>query len=603
MQWTAALVVSLSASLALPVAAQQAAGTADSTQQQQPTSTYQGQVEPMNETPTYRVNVVSRTTSAVNYRHRAGSTRVNFRGTSIMPDVKGKAEVESKKGRLEVHVDLEKLKPATFFGPEYLTYVLWAVTPEGRALNLGEVIPDDDGDAELRVTTDLQAFGLIVTAEPYFAVTRPGDLIVAENEVRGDTKGWEQPITARFDAIERGQYTVDVNPTQLPATGADRKRYTPEMLQAMNAIAIAKAAGAQQYAPEALARAQEFYARGEDYVAREQSKSAIGTVARGAAQAAEDARVLAIRRREEQERAEQRRLQQQRTEEARLRAQQEAQRASQAQQQAQLAEQQRLAAERAQQEAQAAAQEAARQRAEAEAARQAALQQQQQLALQAQQAEQARQQAEQARLQAEQQAQQNRARLMQQLNQVLQTRDTARGLIVNMSDVLFDLNKATLRPGARERLARVAGIVLAYPDLKLQIEGHTDSTGSEEYNQKLSEQRAQSVRDYLVSQGVSADNIMSQGYGELKPLTTNATAAGRQQNRRVELVVSGEAIESAHTETNSTTTTTQQGGVAAGTNPAPAAQPAPAQPITGPTTTAPATTTPEPSTPVQSPQQ
>jgi outer membrane protein OmpA-like peptidoglycan-associated protein len=557
----------------------------------------------MKETPTYRVNVVSRSTSAVNYRHRAGSTEVNFRGTSIMPEVKGKAEVESERGRLEIEAELEKLKPATFFGPEYLTYVLWAITPEGRALNLGEIIPDDDGDAKIRVTTDLQAFGLIVTAEPYFAVTRPGDLIVAENEVRRDTKGWEQPITARFDAIERGQYTIDVNPTQLPATGANRKKYTPEMLQAMNAIAIAKASGAQQFAPEALARAEEFYARGEDYVRRDQSKSAIGTVARGAAQAAEDARVLAVRRREEQERAEERRRQQERAEQARLKAEQAAERAALAQKQAQEAEQQRLAARQAQQEAQTAAEEAARQRAAAEAARQAAIAQQQQLALQAQQAEQARLQAEQARLQAEEQAQQTRARLMQQLNQVLQTRDTARGLIVNMSDVLFDLNKATLRPGARERLARVAGIILAYPDLKLQIEGHTDSTGSEQYNQQLSEQRAQVVRDYLVSQGVSADNITSQGFGELRPLTTNANAAGRQQNRRVEVVVSGEAIETAQSESTTTTTTTatQPGGVASGTTTTTPVQPTPAQPITSPAGSTPQTA-PSPTTaPMENP--
>jgi outer membrane protein OmpA-like peptidoglycan-associated protein len=601
MRCTAALIVSLSASFALPVAARQVTGTTDSAQQ--PTSTYQGQIEPMKETPTYRVNVVSRSTSAVNYRHRAGSTEVNFRGTSIMPEVKGKATVESKRGRLEIHADLDKLKPATFFGPEYLTYVLWAITPEGRALNLGEVIPNSDGDADIRVTTDLQAFGLIVTAEPYFAVTRPGDLIVADNEVRRDTKGWEQPITARFDAIERGQYTITVNPTQLPATGADRKKYQPEMLQALNAVAIAKASGAQQYAPEALARSEEFLARGEDYVSRKQSKSAIGTVARGAAQAAEDARVLAIRRREEHERAEERRIQQQRAEDARLKAEQESARAS-------LADEQRLAAERAKQEAQTAAEEAARQRAEADAARQAAIAQQQQSALKAQQAEQARQQAEQARqqaeqarLQAEQQAQQTRARLMQQLNQVLQTRDSARGLIVNMSDVLFDLNKATLRPGARERLARVAGIILAYPDLRLQIEGHTDSTGSETYNQQLSEKRAESVREYLTEQGVTPENITAQGYGELKPLTSNANAAGRQQNRRVELVVSGDVIESAQSEstTTTTTTTTQPGGVASGTSSTVPVQPAPTQPITSPAGSTPQTTAPPPSTPMENP--
>jgi hypothetical protein len=193
---------------------------------------------------------------------------------------------------------------------------------------------------------------------------------------------------------------------------------------------------------------------------------------------------------------------------------------------------------------------------------------------------------------------------MQQLNQVLQTRDSARGLIVNMSDVLFDLNKATLRPGARERLARVAGIILAYPDLKLQIEGHTDSSGSENYNQQLSEKRAESVREYLTEQGVTPENITAQGYGELKPLTSNANAAGRQQNRRVELVVSGEAIEAAHSETSTTTTTaTQPGGVASGTTstPVPAAQPNPSQPITSPAGSTPQTAPPPTTTPMDNP--
>jgi outer membrane protein OmpA-like peptidoglycan-associated protein len=145
-------------------------------------------------------------------------------------------------------------------------------------------------------------------------------------------------------------------------------------------------------------------------------------------------------------------------------------------------------------------------------------------------------------LQAQQQAEQQRQRLLAQLNQVLQTRDTARGLIVNMSDVLFDLNKATLRPGAKLRLAKVAGIILAYPDLKLQVDGFTDSTGTPEYNQELSEKRAQSVRDFLVSQGVSMDNVVTRGFGPSNPVASNATASGRQMNRRVELVVSGTAI-------------------------------------------------------------
>ncbi|HEX8925567.1 MAG TPA: DUF4398 domain-containing protein, partial [Terriglobales bacterium] len=235
------------------------------------------QVTPMDHTPVYRVNVVSRSTSAVNYRHRSGETKVDLRGTSIQPQITGSATVDSKRGRLQIDATLDHMKPASFFGPEYLTYVLWAITPEGRPVNLGELIPNDDGKVSIRVTTDLQAFGLIATAEPYFSVTRPSDFVVAENRVRNDTKGWEQPITARFDALERGEYTVDVPASDLPATTADRKHVPLELLEAENAVAIAKASGAQQYAPDALARAQTFLDRGQDYLRRKQGRDAIGT--------------------------------------------------------------------------------------------------------------------------------------------------------------------------------------------------------------------------------------------------------------------------------------------------------------------------------------
>jgi outer membrane protein OmpA-like peptidoglycan-associated protein len=153
--------------------------------------------------------------------------------------------------------------------------------------------------------------------------------------------------------------------------------------------------------------------------------------------------------------------------------------------------------------------------------------------------------AEQARL-AAQQAENDkaalRAKLAEQLNSVLQTRDTARGLIVNMSDVLFDTAKYTLKPGAREKLSKVAGILLAYPGLNIEVDGHTDIVGGDEYNQNLSEQRAGSVRDYLVAQGVATNSIIAKGFGKTQPVATNDTAEGRQVNRRVELVVSGEAI-------------------------------------------------------------
>ncbi len=499
---------------------------------------------PMEKTPIYRVTVVARAVDAVNYQHRNGSTKINFRGTSLMPDGSGEAKVDSKSGRLNIDAEFKNVRDANYYGPEYLTYVLWAITPEGRPVNLGEVVPDKKHEVKIQVTANLQAFGLIVTAEPYFAVTRPSNMTVLENEIRKDTKGWEQPISARYEATEKGEYTVDLASDQLPTSklGEGRGKVPLTLLEARNAVAIAQATGAQQYAPEALAKAQENLDRSEDYLRRKQSSSAIGTMARGATQAAEDARILTIRHKADERAAAERLAAEQRAQQAQqqaLLAQSREQQATEQTQQAQLAAQQaqqeRAAAEQAKAEAIQAQQ-------QAEAARQAALQQQQALAAQAQTAQAAAQTAEMRARAAEQEKEEMRQRLLAQLNQVLQTQDSARGLIVNMSDVLFDLNQATLKPGAKVRLAKVAGIIQAYPDLKLQIEGYTDSTGSLEHNQQLSERRAAAVRDFLVAQGVSLNNVSAQGLGPANPVATNNTPQGRQMNRRVDLVVNGDAI-------------------------------------------------------------
>ncbi|HEX4487451.1 MAG TPA: OmpA family protein [Terriglobales bacterium] len=476
----------------------------------------QTQVEHMDRVPTFRVTVVSRSTSAVNYRHHSGKTEVEFRGTEMMPEGKGKAKVESRTGRLEIETDVENLRESRSYGPEYLTYVLWAITPEGRAANLGEVVPRD-GKSSIKVTTDLQSFGMIITAEPYFAVTKPSNLVVMENIVKRGTKGWEQPIDAKYELLERGGYTVNINPTDLPATAADPKTPT-DLLEARNAVAMARAAGAEKYAPDVLRKAEDFLARGEDYYHRKQGDKAIGTVARGAVQSAEDARVLTYKRRHDEELAAQQESERQKV----LLAQQnEADAKARAEEEVlnrQKAEEDRREAERA--------------RADAEAARAAAVAAQQAATAQAAQTVAA----------AERDKEETRQRLLGQLNQVLQTRESARGLIVDMPDVLFDTGQYTLKPGARERLAKVAGILLAYPGLRVQVEGHTDSVGGDGYNQTLSENRAAAVRDYLTSQGVSRDAISSQGFGKTQPVASNDTASGRQQNRRVDLVVSGEAI-------------------------------------------------------------
>jgi outer membrane protein OmpA-like peptidoglycan-associated protein len=493
--------------------------------------------------PVFRVNVFARTTKAVNYRHRGGSTMVDFRGTDLMPAVGGHAKVDGKAGRLAISVELTHLQPAASLGGQYLTYVLWAITPEGRAVNLGEVLPSEGGKDKIDVTTDLQAFGLIVTAEPYYAVVRPSNKVVAENVLRQETKGFEEPIDAKFDVLEGKQYTIDVPAEQLPATQGNANAPL-DLLEARNAVAIAKAAGAQQYAPDSLTKAEDMLQRAEDYLQRKQGRTPIGTAARGATQMAEDARVLTLRRKEQERLDAERRAHEDAQAKAEADAEAARRNAEQAQAQSDEDARRRAQAEAANAEAQqrqAAALAAQQQaQADAEAARRAAQDAQQQTAA-----------AEQARQQAEQQKEELRARLLAQLNQVLQTKDSARGLIVSMPDVLFDFNKYTLKPEARERLARISGIVLAYPDLHLQVEGYTDSIGSDQYNQGLSEKRAATVRDYLVSSGVSINNVVAEGFGKADPVADNSTAAGRKLNRRVDMVVSGDVIGKENTGTPS----------------------------------------------------
>src|SRR5437660_2937979 len=249
------------------------------------------------QTPVFRVNVYARTARAVNYRNRGGSTAVEFKGTDLMPSITGHAKIDGKAGRLAIDADLDHVGPTSAIGPQYLTYVLWAVTPEGRAVNLGEVLPNGNGRDKLSVTTDLQAFGLIVTAEPYFAVTHPSDKVVAENVIPQGVKGFEEPIDAKFDVLEGREYTVDVPAEQLPSAQA-QPNVPLDLLEARDAVAIAKAAGAQQYASTSIEKAEDMLQRAEDYYQRKQGRTPIGTAARGATQMAEDARGLSLRKKE-----------------------------------------------------------------------------------------------------------------------------------------------------------------------------------------------------------------------------------------------------------------------------------------------------------------
>jgi outer membrane protein OmpA-like peptidoglycan-associated protein len=479
-----------------------------------------------NPTPTYRINVVSRTTRAVSYRHRSGATKINFQGTDLMPAAAGEAKVESKRGTLAIEVEFSGLDKPTSFGNEYLTYVLWAISPEGRPVNIGEVLVGDNHRSKLDVTTDLQAFAMIVTAEPYYAVRRPRNVVVLENAIRSDTVGATEAVDAKYELIDRGGYIptgYKFDPVILNA------KLPLEFFEARNALRIAQSAGVERYAAPSYEKAVRQMNQADALaIGKHGNKKSLISQSREVVQTAEDAREIAVKHIDEERAETERRAGAGREASAKARASDESQR--------------RVNAEAVTADAQAAAQQAAGAQADAERARNDAQHKQH-----AAEADSDRNRAAAASSDAQlQQAlrdrEELRARLLQQFNLILETRDTARGLVVNMSDVLFDSGKYTLRPLAREKLAKISGIVLAYPSLRLAVEGNTDSVGTESFNQELSEKRAEGVRSYLTAQGVSGSSTTATGFGKNRPIASNDTSEGRQQNRRVELIVSGEVI-------------------------------------------------------------
>lgn len=494
-------------------------------------------------TAVFKANAVAKSTKAINYRHRSGATEIDFAGTAIMPNAKGHAKVESRQGAISIDANFRDVGAPSQFGAEYLTYVLWAVSPEGRPKNLGEILIDG-GKSHLTVTTDLQVFGLIVTAEPYFSVTQPSDLIVMENEVRQDTLGKFEIIDAKYELLQRGQYQKLANVLQLKPDPS----VPIEIYEARNAVQIAQASGADKYASDAFQKAQGTIQQAEKYLQQKQRKPAI-MIARETAQTAEDARVIAVKRQEEEALENERQAAAAREAEAKKRAEDEQRQREQAEAERKAEEARRAQADaaRAAAEADKAVAEQKRLLAELTAAKEAterakAEAAQAQAAAAAEKAQHEAAEAERLRQQAELEKQQLRAQLLQQLNAVLETKDTDRGLVVTMADVLFDSGQYTLRPAAREKLAKLSGIVIAHPGLKLAAEGHTDSTGSPDFNQKLSVKRAEAVIAYLAGQGIAGDNLSANGFGDTRPIAPNNTSAGRQQNRRVELIVSGEVI-------------------------------------------------------------
>jgi outer membrane protein OmpA-like peptidoglycan-associated protein len=478
---------------------------------------------------------VSRSLKALTYRRAGKTVQVDFVGTDLMRNASGTARVESKSNRIEIDAKFMGLEDSTKFGLEYLTYVLWAISPQGRAVNLGELQPKG-GSANLKAVVDMQTFGMIVTAEPYYAVTQPGDEVVLENALPAALAS--ENIDAKYALISRGSYASANTKIDSAIFGVDRKAPI-ELFEARNAVRIARNALADTYATSTMTKAEDLLKQADAaYVAKKDRKGLI-SVSRNAVETAEEARVIAVQKKAEEDaqlaQDAERKAAAERVARARADQAAEEQRRQEADQARVQAEAAQADAERMKQEADQAAQAAAQQQQQAEAASAAARAQQQAAEAEAEKARQAAAQAEQDKAAM-------RAQLLAQLNAVLQTQDTARGLIVNMADVLFDTGSSTLRAPAREKLAKISGIVLAHPGLSLQIEGHTDSVGSDQMNQQLSERRADSVRDFLIAQGVAGSAVTAKGFGKADPVASNDTADGRQKNRRVELVVNGEAI-------------------------------------------------------------
>jgi len=441
---------------------------------------------------------------------------IDFRGTVLMPEAKGEAIVESKRGRTEIDLKLENLLPPTRFGREYLTYSLWAITPEGAPHNIGEIIPNGSNKVKMHVTTGLQAFGLIITAEPFSTARQPSDVVVLENQIRPDTTGMVKEIQAKYELMPRGHYTWDTankfNPdlANTPKLSMDQYEAVLELYEAQNATQIARAANAEKYAPQTLDRAQQLLTQAQQLKDSKATSSQVIQMAREAAQTAEDARVIAEKRRQEEKVA---------TAEAEIAKAQKAQAQAEG-------EAQRLRDLADSARAEAAAERAARERAEAEAA------QRQTVAI----APPPPPPQPAAQSQSGSQKTELRMRLLDQLNGVVVSRDTPRGLIATVGDSSF--NGSELHAPMADRLSRLDSILASYPDLHVVVEGHSDGISGE----SQAARRADAVRQVLIRNGMASDRVALQNLGDSKPLVSNSSAGGREQNRRVEIVISGDPI-------------------------------------------------------------
>jgi flagellar motor protein MotB len=484
--------------------------------------------------PIYRVNVVERTIRAINYQYRSLPTPIDFRGTVLLPKSKGGATVESKQGRTEIDAHFDNLTASTAFGPEYLTYVLWALTPDGRPHNLGEVVANSNDHAGMKVTTDLQAFAMIVTAEPYSAVRQPSDVVVLENQVRPDTIGITEQVNARYELLPRGQYSYQVPDALEAAAAANGPKVSMgeyeellEIYQAQNAVGIARAAGADQYAHTTLAKAETLLTEAQQRHARKADRTLAIQEAREAAQTAEDARLIAIQTQQQDQitkaQAESEAAQKAKaTADAALEQAQAA--AIQAKAQMEAAQTQleveRAARERAEQEANAARDRAAQMQAQAQALAEVKPPPPLTPAPRREESTQASQ----------------RSRLLAQLNAIVTTRDTPRGLMVTIPDGSF--HGASLREFAATQVSRISQIVAASPGLRVEVDGNsaTEADGPEAM------QRAAAVGRVFEGRGLTRYAVSVRGLADSRPIVSNHATGGPAQNRRVEVLISGDAI-------------------------------------------------------------
>ncbi len=547
-------------------------------------------VHELEKRPVFRIDVVEKITVAINYRHRSGATTIDFRGTPLMPRARGEAKVESKRGYIEIEAEFKNLKPAITFGAEYLTYVLWAITPEGRAANLGEILVKN-GRSKLNVTTELQVFGLVVTAEPYFAVRQPSDLVVLENEVRPETKGKIEVIDAKYELLKRGQYEPLANPLALTVD----PRVPLELYEARNAVQIARSMGADRYAEDIFLKAERSLRQAEAYQARNAGKKPVAMLAREAVQRAEDAREIAVRRREQERLAREREeaarreaaaraaaeaeAQRRAAEEARRREREEAVRQARAEAEREAAARKRLEAELA-----AARQEAAKAREEARQAMQLLKERtasfgQERARWEQERARREQEDMERRRRLEELEKAKRRVEIYGQLSRILRTRDTDEGLLVEIPAEWFAADEAQLSPGGRETLALIAGVLLAHPGLAFsarvraspeQADGEAPGDATAETNKveaadpgteasevqaarpgarpgaaepvNLAGERLAAVRDYLEGLGVPEAARQTAELVEKSPTPGEGGGNGPPPDGPIELLITGAPI-------------------------------------------------------------